>query len=89
MLMLERADVVNTLILDFARMLSAEQCETIVRRATMKKLGTGAVNQLNDAQATEGWNLDTRGYVPHTPAADAPTVQRLMDAAGRQLLLAI
>ena len=53
-----------------------------------RSLGTGVVNQLNDAQATEGWNLETRGYVPHTSAAETePRVPT--DAAGQQLLLAI
>jgi hypothetical protein len=74
---------------NFARMLTAEQCETLVRRATAKKLGTGVVNQLDDAQATEGWNLETRGYVPHTAAAAEPDWRVPADAAGRQLLLAI
>jgi len=73
----------------FARLLTAEQCETLVRRATAKKLGTGVVNQLNDSQATEGWNLETRGYVPHTAAADEPDRRIAVGAAGQQLLLAI
>ena len=73
----------------FARLLSAEQCEAVVHRATAKKLGTGVVNPLSDAQAIEGWNLVTRGYVPHAAAAAEPTGRPLMDAAGRQMLLAI
>ena len=73
----------------FARLLSAEQCEAVVHRATAKKLGTSVVNPLSDAQAIEGWNLATRGYVPHAAAAAEPTGRPLMDAAGRQMLLAI
>jgi hypothetical protein len=73
----------------FARMLSAEQCETIVRRATLKKLGTGVVNQLSDAQATEGWNLGTRGYVPHAAAAAEVQGTWPEPGSGRQLQLAI
>ena len=73
----------------FARLLTAEQCEALVRRATAKKLGTGVVNPLTDAQATDGWNLETRGYVPHTPSADEPAVVRRMEAAGQQMTLAI
>ena len=70
----------------FARMLTAAQCETIVKRATARKLGTGVVNQLSDAQATEGWNLATRGYVAH--AAEAAE-RRIGAVAGRQMLLAL
>ena len=73
----------------FARMLTAEQCEALVHRATAKKLGTGVANPLSDTQATEGWNLATRGYVPHAAAAAEPTGHTLMDAAGQQMLLAI
>lgn len=49
----------------FARLLSAEQCEAVVERASARKLGTTHVRQVSDEAATEGWNLDTRGYVPH------------------------
>lgn len=49
----------------FARLLAPAQCEALVARATAKKLGSLRVQQLADEQATEGWNLDSRGYVPH------------------------
>jgi hypothetical protein len=49
----------------FASQLSAAQCESIVARAGARKLGAQRVEQVSDAQATDGWNLDTRGYVPH------------------------
>jgi hypothetical protein len=49
----------------FTRQLTAAQCEALVARASAKKLGTLHVQQVSDAQATEGWNLETRGYVPH------------------------
>jgi hypothetical protein len=49
----------------FASQLTAAQCEALVARASAKKLGTLRVQQISDAQATEGWNLATRGYVPH------------------------
>ena len=48
-------------------------------RAAAHRLGTGALMPHTDASATEGWNLDTRGYVAHTaPGADgrAATAQR-------------
>jgi hypothetical protein len=73
----------------FARMLSAEQCEALVRKAAARKLGTGVVNPMSEAQATEGWNLATRGYVRHAAAAAEPTGVARLDAAGRQMLLAI
>lgn len=49
----------------FARLLTAEQCEDLVARATTKKLGSLRVQQLPDDTATDGWNLESRGYVPH------------------------
>jgi hypothetical protein len=61
----------------FAGMLSAEQCEAIVTRATARRLGTQRAQPLTAAQATEGWNLATRGYVPH-----AALMQRRPAAAG-------
>lgn len=49
----------------FARLLSAAQCESLVERATARKLGTQLVERIADEAATEGWNLASRGYVPH------------------------
>jgi hypothetical protein len=49
----------------FARTLTPAQCETLVARAGARKIGTQHVERLAEAQATEGWNLATRGYVPH------------------------
>jgi hypothetical protein len=49
----------------FAGQLTAEQCEAIVTRAGIKKLGALRVSQMADARATEGWNIESRGYVPH------------------------
>ena len=49
----------------FASQLTAAQCEQIVARAGARKLGAQQVQQLSDEQAVEGWNLETRGYVPH------------------------
>lgn len=48
----------------FATQLTPAQCEAIVARAGAKKLGTLRVEQVSDEQATDGWNLDSRGYVP-------------------------
>jgi hypothetical protein len=49
----------------FARSLTGEQCEALVARAAARKLGTQVVERLSDVQATDGWNLASRGYVPH------------------------
>ena len=49
----------------FARLLSPAQCESLVERATARKLGTQLVERIADEAATEGWNLASRGYVPH------------------------
>lgn len=49
----------------FASQLSEAQCEALVTRASQRKLGTTRVDRVTDAQAVDGWNLDSRGYVPH------------------------
>jgi hypothetical protein len=49
----------------FAGALTPAQCEALVARATARKLGTQHVERLSDEVATEGWNLGSRGYVPH------------------------
>ncbi|GLS95520.1 hypothetical protein [Piscinibacter gummiphilus] len=50
----------------FASQLTEAQCEDLVARASQRKLGTTRLDRVNDDQAVEGWNLDSRGYVPHT-----------------------
>lgn len=49
----------------FARQLDAAGCERLLERINALKLGPTRTAAFSDAQATEGWNLDTRGYVPH------------------------
>jgi hypothetical protein len=49
----------------FAKLLTPAQCESLVAQATSRKLGALRVQQLPDDAATEGWNLASRGYVPH------------------------
>ena len=62
----------------FARLLTAAQCETVLTRAAAKKLCAQRIEQVGPAQATEGWQLESRGYVPHalllrrSPARRAP-----------------
>ena len=61
----------------FASLLNAEQCEALVARAAARKLATSHVERVGDEQATDGWNVESRGYVPHavlmkrTPAVQA------------------
>ena len=53
----------------FARLLTAAQCEQLVARAAAKGLATQRVEQIDTAAAIDGWNLETRGYVPHAVVA--------------------
>jgi hypothetical protein len=63
-----RAPLVQQRWAQFARQLTAAQCDALVTKAAARRLGTGIVFALPDAQATEGWNLATRGY-------EAPSAQ--------------
>ena len=64
----------------FAQLMTAQQCETLVVNATARKLGTTCVQQLDMAQATDGWQLESRGYVPHAVMTrrSAPRARRLV-----------
>lgn len=50
---------------EFARQLDAPTCEQLVERVSALHLGPNRSAAFADAQATEGWHLDSRGYVPH------------------------
>lgn len=50
---------------EFARQLDAVGCEALLERVTAERLGTLRTATLSDEQATEGWNLASRGYVAH------------------------
>ena len=67
----------------FARQLSAAECETLVHKAAANRLATGCVQRFSDTQATEGWNLATRGYVPHARLR----ATRVRDDSQRELAL--
>ena len=67
----------------FARQLAPAQCEALVVKAAARRLCSATVLPMSNASATEGWNLDTRGYVPQ-PAA-GPFGRR--DAAQHELAL--
>ena len=53
----------------FARQLTPAQCEALVAKAAARRLCRATVVPMTDAHATDGWNLDTRGYVPQPGAA--------------------
>ncbi len=65
----------------FVSQLTAAQCEALVARAGARKLGAMRVEQLDDDIATDGWQIDTRGYVPHA------VVRKRQPAASHQLSL--
>ena len=66
----------------FAGALTEAQCEDLVARASQRKLGTTRLDRVTDDQAVDGWNLDSRGYVPHAvlarrrPSHARPAVER-------------
>ena len=60
-----RASLVQQRWTQFARQLDAAQCEALLVKAAAKRLATGTLVPHTDAAATDGWNLATRGYVPH------------------------
>ena len=60
----------------FALQLSAAQCEALVQKAAARRLTTRTVVAVSDASAIEGWNLGTRGYVPHGAGADQSRRER-------------
>lgn len=49
----------------FARQLDAAGCEQLLERINALRLGPDRCLAFSDAQATEGWSLASRGYVPH------------------------
>ncbi len=49
----------------FARLLDAASCESLLAQIDEHKLAPLRSAAFSDAQATEGWNLSSRGYVPH------------------------
>ena len=67
----------------FARQLGAAECEALLARAAARHLGATALLALTDAGATDGWNLATRGYLPH--AANVPHVGAARDQRQQQL----
>ena len=56
----------------FARQLTAAQCEALLNKAAARRLTTRTIVPFSDAGATDGWMLETRGYVPHHGVSHAP-----------------
>ena len=66
-----RAPLVLQRWTQFARQLTAAQCDALVTKAAARRLGTSVVFALPDSQATDGWNVATRGY--EAPSAQTPS----------------
>lgn len=62
----------------FARQLTPAQCEKLLERACARGLGTRRLEHQAPEQATEGWELPTRGYTPMlaSPCGDRPPQAR-------------
>lgn len=60
----------------FARLLTPAQCEEVLARAAAKGLATQRIEQIETNAATDGWNLDSRGYVPHAVLAHGAAAPR-------------
>ena len=63
-----RAPLVQQRWARFARQLDPDQCEALLLKAAARRLTTRTVMPSTHAGATDGWNLATRGYVPHAQA---------------------
>ncbi|MDQ6680648.1 MAG: hypothetical protein M3Y67_06745 [Pseudomonadota bacterium] len=70
--------------LAFAGPLGAADCEALVQKAAARRLATTRVEVMDPGLATDGWNLDSRGYVVDENRPDAPA-----RAAASQLTLAL
>jgi hypothetical protein len=72
-----RAPLVQQRWTRFARQLDAAQCEALLVKAAARRLTTGVVVSHSDAGATDGWNLATRGYVPHRAQGGAHEMRQV------------
>ena len=64
-----------------ARPLDAAQCEALVSRAAALGLSRFRFEAFNDERATDGWQLESRGYVPHALAMARSPARRPQQAA--------
>jgi len=63
-----RATLVQQRWAQFARQLDAADCEALLLKAAARRLTTDTVMPHTEAGAIDGWNLATRGYLPHMAA---------------------
>jgi hypothetical protein len=63
--------------IQFASQLQPAQCEALLVQATKKGLGTCLLDKVAADQATEGWSLQTRGYVASDRTQQAPAPVQL------------
>ena len=82
-----RAPLVQDHWTHFARQLTAAQCEALLNKAAARRLTTRTIVPFSEAGATDGWMLETRGYVPHHGVAFAPhqAARQASDGMQRQL----
>jgi hypothetical protein len=59
----------------FAEPLGAAGCERLLAKAAAHGLTTTGVEAMAPEQATDGWDLETRGYVAPAAAPQAPSAQ--------------
>ena len=60
-----RASLVQQRWSAFARALDAARCEALLVKAAARRLTTRSIVPTHADAATDGWNLATRGYLPH------------------------
>ena len=56
----------------FAGPLEPAECEALVRMAAARRLSTTRVESLAPSLATDGWNLETRGYIAESRPDELP-----------------
>ena len=61
----------------FARQLDAAGCEALLARLDALGLGAQRTARLSEAQATEGWQLDSAGFDPRLDGRPRPGLARL------------
>lgn len=70
-----------------ATMLGEAGCRRIVLRAAGRGLAAGRVESIDDAEATDGWNLDSRGYVPHAVLMHRGVAGKPLEMAGNSSIV--
>lgn len=71
----------------FARLLAPQKCESLLSTASAKKLAPQHIEQIAPERATEGWQLESRGYVPHAVLMKRSAGPRAMAGRAQQASL--